>query len=212
MDPRDTAIRYNTLAAWWVEQMKDSTYGVTALERAITFVKTRTHALDVGCGGEGRFLRVLAEAGFHCSGLDISDRMIDLVSARHPECECAVGDICSWELPRRYDLITAWDSTFHLPLPLQAPVLIKLCNGLTPEGVLLFTCGGGEGAGSIEGEFGGQRFHYSTLGVPEFVRILWDQGCMLRHLEYDQHPQNHVYVVAQRVSDPPASDRCVRLR
>ena len=47
--------------------------------------------------------------------------------------------------------------------------LKKLCNGLSPDGVLLFTCGDGKEAGSVQGEFGGKRFEYSSLGVVEFI-------------------------------------------
>jgi hypothetical protein len=59
MDPTGTGKNYDALAPWWLEQMKESTYGVAALERALTFVEQGRHALDVGCGGEGRFLRIL---------------------------------------------------------------------------------------------------------------------------------------------------------
>ena len=198
MDPQETGKKYDAIAAWWLEQMRESTYGVAALEHALTFVKPG-HALDVGCGCEGRFIRILSERGFHCTGLDISSAMVDLARPRYPEADFAVGDICTWPLPRRYDLITAWDSTFHLPLEQHEPVLQKLCEGLSPNGVLLFTCGGGEAPEQVQGEFGGQQFGYSTLGVPVFVRLLWRFGCAIRHLEYDQYPENHVYVIARKV-------------
>jgi SAM-dependent methyltransferase len=198
MDPQETGKKYDAIAAWWLEQMRESTYGVAALERALTFVKPG-HALDVGCGSEGRFIRILLERGFRCTGLDISGAMVDLARTRYPEAHFAVGDICTWPLPRRYDLITAWDSTFHLPLEQHEPVLHKLCDGLSTNGVLLFTCGGGEAPGQLQGEFGGQEFGYSTLGVPGFVRLLWRYDCAIRHLEYDQYPENHVCVIARKV-------------
>ncbi|MBS0181373.1 MAG: class I SAM-dependent methyltransferase [Nitrospira sp.] len=199
MDPTQTARNYDAIASWWLQQMKDSTYGLAALERAITSVGAGRYALDVGCGCEGRFLRTLLERGFDCSGLDISREMIALAKQRYSEASFVVGDICGWPLPRRYDLITAWDSTFHLPLENQEPVLLKLCEGLSPDGVLLFTCGDGKEPGSIQGEFGGKRFEYSSLGVSEFVRILSLGGCAIQHLERDQYPLNHVYIVAKKL-------------
>lgn len=199
MEPTHTAHNYDAIASWWLEQMKDSTYGVAALERVLTFVGQGRHALDVGCGCEGRFLRILLERGFHCNGLDISQEMIALAKQRHPGIPFVAGDVCTWPLPRQYDLITAWDSLFHLPLEAHEPVLRKLCNGLAPEGVLLFTCGDGKEPGSIQGEFGGKRFEYSSLGVSEFVRILSCGGCAIQHLERDQHPLNHVYIVAKKL-------------
>lgn len=198
MDPKDTAQNYDAIAAWWLQQMKESTYGLAALERALTFVGAGRHALDVGCGCEGRFFKILLERGFDCTGLDISHEMIALARQRYPVVLFMKGDICTWSLPRQYDLITAWDSIFHLPLEAHEPVLEKLCKGLSPNGVLLFTCGDGTQPGSIQGEFGGKRFEYSSLGVVEFIRLLHHNGCTIQHLERDQHPLNHVYIVASK--------------
>jgi hypothetical protein len=44
----------------------------------------------------------------------------------------------------------------------------------------------------------GPTLYYSTLGIPETVRIIDEAGCICRHLEYDQHPEPHVFVIAQR--------------
>lgn len=198
MDPTATARNYDAIASWWLEQMKDSTCGVAALERALTFVGSGRHALDVGCGCEGRFLRIFLERGFACTGLDISQKMITLAKQRYPTVSFVTGDVCTWSLPRQYDVIAAWDSLFHLPLEAHEPVLEKLCKGLSQDGVLLFTCGDGKEPGSIQGEFGGKRFEYSSLGVVEFVRILGRGGCGIQHLERDQYPLNHVYIVAKK--------------
>ena len=147
-------------------------------------------------------MRVLREHGFQTEGIDISPAMIELAQALDPGSRFYTADIATWEFPKRYDFISAWDSTFHLPLELQEPVLKKLCKGLMPGGILLFTCGGGE-AGEIRGSFQGQEFGYSTPGVEAFVRILAEAGCLCRHVEYDQYPEKHVVVIAEKaVSDP----------
>ncbi|MDN5942111.1 MAG: class I SAM-dependent methyltransferase [Nitrospira sp.] len=196
MNPKETGKNYDAMASWWLEQMKESTYGITALERALKFVENRHHALDVGCGCEGRFIRILQERGFQCTGLDVSEAMVALATIRYPNADFSVGDMCTWQLPRKYDLITAWDSTFHLPLESHEPVLLKLCDGLSKNGVLLFTCG--EGRGTVQGAFGGKQFEYSSVGVPEFIRLLWRFGCTIQHVEYDQYPENHIYLIARK--------------
>ena len=80
MNPEETGKNYDAMASWWLNQMKESMYGVAALERARSFVENCRHALDVGCGCEGRFIRILQERGFQCTGLDISDVMVALAS------------------------------------------------------------------------------------------------------------------------------------
>ena len=44
----------------------------------------------------------------------------------------------------------------------------------------------------------GVRFDYSTLGVEGFVDCLLRAGMSIKHVEYDQHPQNHVYFIAEK--------------
>lgn len=200
MKPEETGSHYDRIALYWQEQHLHSTYGIAALERAIQFVDNTSSALDIGCGSSGRFMEILIKHGFTPTGLDISAEMIALARVRHPQVTFHTEDICNWQFPQTYDLISAWDSTFHLPLAEQRPVLQKMCEGLNPQGVLLFTCGGTAGPEEISGGFEGETFEYSTLGVNEFLRLLLEFGCTCKHLEYDQHPENHVYIIAQKAS------------
>ncbi|WP_367873591.1 trans-aconitate 2-methyltransferase [Luteolibacter sp. Populi] len=196
MHPSETADRYDQLALWWQGNVPP-TYGVAALERALRFAPKSGASLDVGCGSQGRFMSILREHGFEPEGLDISPEMIALARERDPGAVFHTADISTWEPPREYAFIAAWDSTFHLPLDLQEPVSRKMCDALVPSGVLLFTCGGGE-AGEIRGSFQGQDFEYSTLGVEVFVRILHECGCFCRHVEYDQFPEGHVVIIGEK--------------
>ncbi len=198
MHPDDTAIRYDRIAEWWQTQHQNSLYGVAQLERAIKFVADKQFAIDIGCGSSGRFIQVLSKHGFQVEGLDISREMIDLAQQLHPDVTFYQENICCWTPPKLYSLITAWDSTFHLPLEMQEPVTQKLCNALEPGGVLMFTCGGGYRPGEVAGAFQGQNFEYSTLGINAFLKILDEQSCTCLHLEYDQYPEKHVYIIAQK--------------
>lgn len=198
MTPQQTGEAYDRIARRWQENTPES-YGVAQLERALRFVKNRRRALDVGCGSTGRFLTRFEVEGFAAEGMDVSPEMIALAGERNPGAVFHVGDISRWEPPGLFDLVTAWDSTFHLPLAEQEPVTRKLCAALAPGGVLLFTCGGTP-AGEITGSFWGENFGYSTLGVEGFVRVMADSGCFCRHVEYDQHPENHVYLIAQKAN------------
>ena len=198
MKPEETGSHYNRIALYWQQQHLNSTYGIPALERAIKFTENKSTALDVGCGSSGRFIDVLIKNGFTPTGVDISAEMISLAKQRHPDVAFYAENICTWQFPQKYDLISAWDSTFHLPLEEQKPVLNKMCDGLNSRGVLLFTCGGTIGPEELSGGFEGETFDYSTLGVNEFLRLIDEYGCTCKHLEYDQFPENHVCIIAQK--------------
>lgn len=198
MKPEETGAHYDRIALLWQKQHRNSTYGLAALERTIQFAANKSSALDIGCGSSGRFIDVLIKHGFTPTGVDISTEMISLARGRHPEVSFYKADISTWRFLQKYDLISAWDCTFHLPLAEQESVLQKMCDGLTSQGVILFTCGGTIGPEEISGGFEGETFDYSTLGVNEFLRLLMKFGCTCKHVEYDQYPENHVYIIAQK--------------
>jgi len=56
--------------------------------------------------------------------------MINLAQQLHPEITFYREDICDWLPPKLYSLIAAWDSTFHLPINKQAPVIQSKDSGL----------------------------------------------------------------------------------
>jgi hypothetical protein len=45
----------------------------------------------------------------------------------------------------------------------------------------------------------GPQMYYSALGIPKTLEVLSEEGCICRHLEYDQYPEQHLYVIAQKV-------------
>jgi RimJ/RimL family protein N-acetyltransferase len=124
--------------------------------------------------------------------------MVALAQDRHPDARLFHADICRWELPRTYDLIVAWDSVWHVPLDRQAAVLAKLCRGLSAGGVIVFTAGGTDAPDERRDSHMGPPMYHATLGVPKTLHVLAEAGCVCRHLEYDQYPEAHVYLIAQK--------------
>lgn len=163
------------------------------------FLKTYQQALDAGCGGNGRLTDFLLAQGFDVEGVGVSQRMVELTRKRHPEVRFYHADLCRWELPRKYDLITAWDSIWHVPLADQPPLLQKLCDGLNPGGVLVFTIGGTDQPDEVHDAHMGVPMYTATLGIPWTLSLLAENGCVCRHLEYDQYPELHVYIIAQKI-------------
>jgi hypothetical protein len=209
MTPEQVAASYDQIARLWLDV---STYGFAQIERAVGVVRHKGVALDVGCG-TGRCLGLLARHGFRTDGLDVSPALLALARDRHPDARLFHADIGRWELPRSYDLIVAWDSVWHVPLARQEPVLAKLCRGLSAGGVFVFTTGGTDAPSETQDSCMGPPMYHATLGIPKTLEVLAGSGCACRHLEYDQSPESHVYLIAQRLGndDPTTCDR-VRLR
>ncbi len=197
MSPDATGRSYDAIAHLWQQPLLQSK-GLAQLERALQFARSRHSALDVGCGSSGRFIALLRQHGFEAEGVDVSEKMIELARQNHSQVMFHLADISTWDLPQRYDFIVAWDSLWHLPLESQEPVLCKLCQGLASEGVLIFTMGGLDEPSTHSNATLGPTLSYSTLGIPKTLELIMSCGCVSRHLEYDQYPEAHVYVIAQK--------------
>jgi len=198
VEPSRTQETYDRLAGFWSGASIDPANGIAQHQRAIRFLREKRTAIDVGCGSSGRIIGLLVSAGFATEGLDISSEMIRLAGEQHPEVVFHHQDVCVWEPPHRYDLISAWDSIWHAPLAEHESILRKLCGALEPGGVLIFTSGGVDAPEAGESAFMGETLYHAALGIPALLRITMEEGCVCRHLEYDQHPERHLYLIVQK--------------
>ncbi|MEO5976924.1 MAG: class I SAM-dependent methyltransferase [Chryseolinea sp.] len=189
-------LQYDKIAQWWHDKHNASDYGLKQIERAITYCGSVGTALDVGCGSGGRIIRKLTDAGYLVTGVDASAKMIQLAQENHPTLEFHTADICDWKSDRKYNLIVAWDSIFHLPLKMHEPVVLKLCDMLAINGVLIYTFG--DDYGEHESDWHDDKFYYSTIGIDANLKIIMNHGCECRHLELDQYPQKHVCIIVQK--------------
>lgn len=202
MKPQQVAESYDQIAEVWNSDSFNRDNGIKQHERAIAFVEDKTKALDIGCGASGRIIDLLISHGFVTEGLDISEKMLEFARHRHPNQTFYHADICEWQLPQKYDFISAWDSIWHLPLSQQQPVLTKLIDALTPGGVLIFTTGAMDQPSEKTDTAMGPPMYYSVLGIPETLRLIDKAGAVCRHLEYDQYPELHLYLIVQKKVRP----------
>lgn len=193
MDPLILGKKYDKIARWWHKQHVDSDYGLSQIERALQFCYLKKAALEVGCGSGGRIIRRLQKEGFKVTGVDVSAQMLKIATENHPDEEFHHADICEWSSNKRFDLIVAWDSLFHLPFDCQSTVLKKLCNLLNLNGIFIYTFG--NDYGYHESTWHNDQFYYSSIGINNNLKLLIDEGCKCLHLELDQYPEKHVTII-----------------
>ncbi|MBK1860080.1 class I SAM-dependent methyltransferase [Cerasicoccus arenae] len=208
MTPRETAQSYDNLASHWNCDKFNRENGISQHKRALRFSKVKESAIDIGCGSSGRIIELLLSEGFEVEGLDISPEMIRLAKERNPQQVFHQADICEWNFPKRYDFISAWDSIWHAPLEEHEAILKKLCDALEEDGILIFTSGGVDAPQDGSNPFLGQPLYHAALGIPKLLEIVGQNGCVCRHLEYDQQSKqgDHLYLIIQKVDQGGASN------
>ncbi len=199
MTTQETAASYDELAGHWNSEKFCRANGIDQHKRALQFALKKRSAIDVGCGSSGRIIDLLLSGGFSVEGLDISMEMIRLAKLRHPHVLFHHADICEWSFPHKYDFISAWDSVWHVPLQQQRGVLTKLCDALTRNGILIYTTGGLDRPDHITNPCLGQPLYHAGWAIKDLLRTLDECHCICRHLEFDQFPEKHLYVIAQKV-------------
>ncbi|TKB02651.1 class I SAM-dependent methyltransferase [Alteromonas portus] len=160
--------------------------------------KKRGYALDIGCGCTNRFVPIVESAGLTYEGIDVSKEMLAIAKAQLPAHTFYCADVCTFTIPKHYSFISAWDSFWHIPLTQQEPLLKKLVNHLSDEGVLLFSCGGTDESGQHTNEVMGPEVYYASLGLHRYLEILMEAGGFIRHVEFDQHPELHTIIIVQK--------------
>jgi SAM-dependent methyltransferase len=199
--PEDIAAGYDTLAAHWDSERFPRDNGIEQHKRALQFADKPGPALDMGCGSSGRFIDLLTDAGYQVEGLDLSREMLTRAKIRHPEVTFHHGDIRHWVPEQSYHFISAWDCLWHLPLADQAPTLVKILQMLSPQGIFIFSMGGLSAPAEHENSVMGPAMYYSTLGIPKTLDIISHNNCLCRHLEFDQYPEVHVYLIVERIAE-----------
>lgn len=199
MNPDKIGKAYDAITHLWERKDFNRLNGVEQHQRALAFVKSKVNALDVGCGSTGRFIELLCREGFITEGIDVSEKMVQLARKRDPDITIHQQDICEWVSDKKYDFITAWDSIWHIPLDQQESVISKLVSWLNTGGVLIFSFGGTHEKDEHTDDSMGPEVYYSTLGTTGFLKLLSNLSCVCRHLEYDQYPELHAYLIVEKV-------------
>lgn len=151
---------FTALAAVYDAIMQDVEYDYWA-DFVLSYARDRGReggrALDLACG-TGSFTRELYRAGWHVTGLDGSAEMLAVARERLlPEVALHQGDIRTFTLPERFDLITC--------------VFDSLNNMLTPQDL-------GQAFRQIEAHLQGGGLLACDLNTRLGVRELWEGGAI----------------------------------
>lgn len=107
--------------------------------------------LDLGCGAGEPVARYFVDRGWSVTGVDFSERMLELATDYVPAMKTLHADITKVEFEEdHFNAITASYSLFHVPASEHVQLFEKIYQWLRPEGKALFTYATQEYTGSKE--------------------------------------------------------------
>ncbi|MDP2693084.1 MAG: class I SAM-dependent methyltransferase, partial [bacterium] len=133
MDLKST---YNYIAEDWTKDHENNTWWIAGTDKFASYLKQGESVLDVGCAS-GMKSGYLTKKGFVVTGVDFSDKMIELAQKRMPSRFFFVRDINEpLNLKSKFDGIFAQAVLLHIPKNNIKKALGNLLELLKPNGYI----------------------------------------------------------------------------
>jgi ubiquinone/menaquinone biosynthesis C-methylase UbiE len=192
---------YELISDWYASERVDQ----TGVPEALALVKTLppdARVLDIGCGNGVPITKALVAAHIRVVAIDSASKMLAHFRLNLPA-TFAVRAVAQ-TLPfadATFDGAVAWGVMFHLPQAEEIRVIAGVARVLKPGGSFLFTAGDVvDDGGDHIGVMNGVEFHYYSLTMDGYRRVLADHGLHLVDFHKDKG-DNCYYMATKRASD-----------
>ncbi len=143
-----------------------------------SYLKEGSAILDVGCGS-GVPVTLRLSSRFCVTGVDISDRMIELAKAKVSKAEFVRANILDVDFAESsFDAIISFYALFHIPREDQPDLLRQFYKWMKPGGLIFVTYarGGYKVPGYTEDDFFGTRMYWSNFSFERFRELMSMSG------------------------------------
>ncbi len=172
MDLKST---YNKIAEDWVKDHNQDDWWKEGTDTFTSLLPQGASVLDVGCGG-GIKTKNIANKGFKVTGIDFSEKMIEIAKRELPELDFDVVDVYDVDkYPKTFDGIFAQAVLLHIPKARTMEVLEKLKSRLNDGGILYIAVKGIKDDGieekvTQENDYGYEYERFFSFYSPEELR------------------------------------------
>ncbi len=132
---------YDEIINWFDDARTKNLMESEYLNLIVNAIPPKSSILDLGCGTGEPIAQFFIEKGFKVTGVDGSQKMIELCRKRFPDERWIVSDMRDINLQQQFDAILAWHSFFHLDHDSQRNMFKIFESHTKPGGVLAFTSG-----------------------------------------------------------------------
>lgn len=183
---------YNKISNWYDEHRSRDLFEKPYLDIVIDNIKPNGKVLDLGCGMGEPIGKYFIDNGYQLTSIDGSHKLITLAKNRFPQAKFIVKDMREIFLNKKFDLLIAWNSFFHLPQDNQRKMFQIFENHILPSGILLFTSGTSNG--EVLSNNGGENLYHASLDPSEYKNLL---------------AQHNFKIIKHKVKDPNCGDATV---
>lgn len=145
------------------------------LEQFASMLPKNAKILDAGCGSGVPVSKFLSDKGFEVTGVDISERMINLAKESVPKATFIKKDITRMKFPKdSFGGLVAFYSIIHIPREKHANLYKKFHEILKPESVMLVSLGSENWEAT--GKYHGETMFWSQYAPDKELKLLKEAG------------------------------------
>ncbi len=184
---------YNLCAADYSVN-RDIFHNQKYLDKLNSYLKVNSQILDVGCGAGIPVDDYLVSKGHHITGVDISEKQIQLAKINVPRATYLVEDMSEMDFQKEsFDAIVSFYAIFHIPREDHLELFKRIFNLLKDDGLFLATLGYEEWEGCED--FHGVTMHWSQYCMDKNLELLKQAGFEINTAEVDASGGERHFVV-----------------
>jgi cyclopropane fatty-acyl-phospholipid synthase-like methyltransferase len=157
--------------------------------------------LDFGCGLGIPYDKYLAEKGFKVTGIDISQKHIDIAKKNVPKANYIKGDFSSYKFREKFSAIVSFYAIFHIPRKEHQKLFKKMNSLLKDYGVILITLGTSGEEYSEENNWAGAKMAWSQYDPETYRKMLDKAGFDIIEARFEGKKgdaEHHFWVLARK--------------
>jgi len=180
MNHKDTVREgYNTIADEYLVTRAKKSSDIALLDEFIKYLEPNAKVLDAGCGAGVPVAKILSEH-FEVTGVDFSEKQVELAKKNVPEATFICQDITKLDFPEdHFDGICSFYAIIHIPREEHSALLENLYRMLKSGGVALLCLGADDLLDDIEEDFHGKRMYWSHFDAETYETMLTEISFLL---------------------------------
>ena len=167
-----------------------------------TLVQPNSPVLDLGCGNGIPATKLLAEAGFTVTGVDLSPVQIARATALIPAARFRCADMMAVTFPpQSFAALVSFYAIIHVPLAEQPALFARIHDWLQPNGYLMVTVGASAWTGTEEHwlDVENATMYWSHADTATYEQWLTDLGFIIHKTHFiPEGVGGHTLLLAQR--------------
>lgn len=172
------------------------------LEKLVRQVGANAKVLDLGCGTGLPLDKFLADNNIEVTGIDISQKHIDLSKRNVSGAKFIKGDFSKFDFgDEKFDGIISFYAIFHIPREEHKGLFIKMNRLLEKDGIILITLGASESEYGEERDWCGAPMAWSSHEPQIYKQMLSEAGFNILEEKFEGQfgdVEFHYWVLAQK--------------